>query len=1009
MPSHPSTRRPATTAAWLTLGVTLAALTFAGCGDDGNPTPPTGGNPSNNGGMNNANNGGNNNPTNNATNNATNNGTNNPTNNGTNNATAPFACGEGGTFATTATGGSLALEGAAQGDLAGFSLDIIAGVVPAETPVGVRCDDAQSIVPEGYVPISAAIEIEALPGVRDGYAKVRLPFRPALVPAGVKGGTIRIFTRFPNGEVRDPIFVDVQEDMTGGILEFETRIFGTFQAALPADAGQPFDRHYVFRAITGVSMGAGFASLIGFHHPELFDAIGALGGPSDWTYLLHYLRGGGMGGFCTDADPNDPSTWSCDTYTATEEFEHPMSMDNWYFSTGDGTGGAFDRESYLDILQDLTYSFGNLSSYNPADPFLPAGMPLEERMRPWAERCPTGGYTIASGYYDDEYNRDGSLPVIAFCDGTSNQDKTLPFDRYCDTDPEDGIPDQPNKGYYPGPEVQRRPVEFGFAVDYNGNGMRDRGEPVIRNFWEPYEDIGVDGIADVDEPGYDPVLNPDPAGDDYHWAYNPGGTENNYRFDDGEPYEDLGIDGVADTPQVDDGGYDYGEGNGQFDLNPNLETIYAREPRAQLAGWTDAEKLENLRNTILYTDGGIRDIFNFVVTGHQVGGAVQAAGGNVRVYNDFTAMTQKNRYTDIDPTAVDFTDLGDHVIVRYGDPEADNEQICLGDGKHVGETFQTINRLLLMVGFILNQFPVEARRHCVTDDDCTPEESCSQITFICGLRPPYASTTGGYTFRSQALGGTYHYSIAFPPGYEMTQCSDADDNDGDGLVDGDDPDCISGDHNNEGGPGSLPRCSDGVNNDNDINDLIDFPTDPQCTSAEDDAESDEFEGKTYPVIFIGHGYGQGPEDLRPSIAVLNGYMGSGFWPKAMLVFPDGFCGETVQTQCTDGVDNDNDGLIDRRDPDCANGNSETGQPVSICNDGVDNDLDGKIDSEDHGCDSPADNDEADCVQGTFYTNHASYPDGSTPGPAYEDAFVDLVHHLDEHYRTRAPETIPLIR
>ena len=37
-----------------------------------------------------------------------------------------------------------------------------------------------------------------------------------------------------------------------------------------------------------------------------------------------------------------------------------------------------------------------------------------------------------------------------------------------------------------------------------------------------------------------------------------------------------------------------------------------------------------------------------------------------------------------------------------------------------------------------------------------------------------------------------------------------------------------------GGSGPQPRCSDGVDNDGDL--LIDFPDDPECTSAEDDDE-----------------------------------------------------------------------------------------------------------------------------------------------------------------------------
>ena len=53
---------------------------------------------------------------------------------------------------------------------------------------------------------------------------------------------------------------------------------------------------------------------------------------------------------------------------------------------------------------------------------------------------------------------------------------------------------------------------------------------------EPFDDVGTDGVADAGEPGYDPVANPDPNGDDYHYLWNPTGTENNWRYDEGEPY-----------------------------------------------------------------------------------------------------------------------------------------------------------------------------------------------------------------------------------------------------------------------------------------------------------------------------------------------------------------------------------------------------------------------------------------------------------------------------------------
>lgn len=58
--------------------------------------------------------------------------------------------------------------------------------------------------------------------------------------------------------------------------------------------------------------------------------------------------------------------------------------------------------------------------------------------------------------------------------------------------------------------------------------------------------------------------------------------------------------------------------------------------------------------------------------------------------------------------------------------------------------------------------------------------------------------------------------------------------------------------------------------------------------------------------------------------------------------PECDCEEEIEI-CDDGIDNDGDGLIDAADPDCNPGNLE------ICCDGIDNDGDGLIDSADPDC------------------------------------------------------------
>lgn len=54
------------------------------------------------------------------------------------------------------------------------------------------------------------------------------------------------------------------------------------------------------------------------------------------------------------------------------------------------------------------------------------------------------------------------------------------------------------------------------------------------------EDVGEDGLPSPEEPGFDPVSNPDPSGDDYCPLTNPEGTEGNAELDEGEDFNGNG-------------------------------------------------------------------------------------------------------------------------------------------------------------------------------------------------------------------------------------------------------------------------------------------------------------------------------------------------------------------------------------------------------------------------------------------------------------------------------------
>ncbi|MFT6398122.1 MAG: hypothetical protein ACJAYU_002877 [Bradymonadia bacterium] len=840
---------------------------------------------------------------------------------------------------------------------------------------------AVDIVPDGVVALTPAWTLSSDGPQRfDRRYFVNVPFFPGDVPIGAVQSALRIYRTLPDGTVHEPVLTNFQEDFLNGGIRFETQLTGTFQVGVRDDAGEPREREWTFRAISGVSMGALGSSMIGARHPDRFDIVAPLGGPAEWVYLAQYISGGGMGGFGDNE------------YEVTQEFEHGMSYEDWYFSTGEGTGGSFNRNEYSEIFLDLSLSVGNIITWNPDSPFLAPGITADEVLRGAAARCLRGNtcppdsdtaLTIESGFFDNEYNPDGAFPVIAFCDGRGDRDRDRPFDRACDVN-FDGEPDEANEGLFLDPCVQSRPMDITLAVDTNGNGMRDVGEPVIRNSWEDYEDLGTDGLASSAEEGFDALSNPDPAGDDYDYVDNPFGTEGNWLWDEGEPYNDFGIDGVEGSPSWEDGGFDIGEGNGRFDYNPNLQRVYDEmSPRHLIQDMSP----EVFRDTNWFIDAGVRDLFNFVVGANQLAGTIQGMGGNVRVYDGFSEV--QGIESGFNFTLVDYANLGQNVLLRYGDRDADEEDICFGDGKHVGTVAQIANRLLTMLGFITNRFP-------------DPDREL--------VRAPFPLSSGTYFAPTGDSGERMRYSIAFPPGYEWSQCTDGRDNDRDGLKDGQDPDCISGESLSEGGE-EVTRCTDGI--DNDADGRRD-EEDEDCINGDGLSEypmDSRFRSARYPVIYLLHGYGQTPDDLQVTALPFSGFMASGIWPKAIIIFPDGFCGEVARHACNDQIDNDGDGLFDEEDDGCAaSGNrSETGETPRWCEDGIDNDLDGLADLEDGGClNAPDWDSENNCIQGNFYTNHVSYLDGAPGGPQYEDIFFDLMDHVDDVYQTRPPQTFPTV-
>ena len=853
----------------------------------------------------------------------------------------PAACSEAasGTLKPVA---SLVRATAAAGALVDVEVAVIDGALAADVEVTLTCAD--DLVSEGFVALGHAVSITtSSPITLAKRARVTLVFDAFALPERIESRHLRLFWKPSNYNfVSQPPVQDPIATLPLGTFSFATPAFGTFQLGYAQDAGEPVERRFTYRAISGVSMGAGAAAYLGTKYHDQFDYIVPLGGLVDQPYMLNYISKRLLGGFCREGEGAGIGAY-CGLPDPTTPYEHPSHYLYWYHDDSDGAGGNFDRNEYLKIFQDLSYAYGNLLVYNPESPYLPPGVPAEDILRSASERCDglTSRRIAAGRFFDDEYNPRAEFSVIAFCDGE-------------DGDPRGVLESAPGS----------TPIEVGLAVDVNGNGVRDLHEPVIRNLSEPYDDVGCDGISSADEVGYDAVQNPDPASDDYDWYRNPTGREGNFVYDDcsgtAEPYRDFGLDGVDATPQFADGGFDFGERNGQFDYNPNVSKYLERNP-GFLYRNLPPEARARLR---FWTDGGLRDLFNFAIDGAHLTGHLQGAGDNVRVYNDFPSLLRDRGAGAFpffpDATRKDaFGQMGNSLFITYGNPDADAIDISLGDGAHVGTVPQALNRFMGFFDWIHNRWP---------GGDYTPVygafEREDKVVF----------------FDSAHFGKRFRYGISLPPGY------------------------------------GVPENA----------------------------------GVRYPVLLVLHGYGQGPEDLPVTGALLASQMAGGAWQKSIVVFPEGFCGNASVFQCNDGLDNDGDGTVDSvndeglRQP-CTNSNecagvyacregtccppwltdcapvdttcglnhkarSEDGVPVTLCADGVDNDRDGLTDLLDEGClGDPTQDTEADCKKGGFYTTHVAKKDGSPGGPDFEGALLDMLEHLDANYRTKAPETVTVKR
>jgi S-formylglutathione hydrolase FrmB len=556
-----------------------------------------------------------------------------------------------------------------------------------------------------------------------------LPYTVSKVAANVESQLV-VLAKRGAAPAHAAVVSNVVVERGQGKVHFHATDPATFQVALSNAAGQSWLRHFTYRAIGGASMG-GFGSSTNFWtHTDSYDAIAVMGadpGP-DFTYDLGMIQGLFLSGFCTAADGLTKIGMVCNNSRPllADQGELGSSFEAFPYQDGAGVGLTLRRQLYVRANRDLARALGNAAYYNPASNYLPPGVPASTIGMLPTDAC--ANPTVLHNFFDYRYNPTAQYNVITFCDGNDSDANGL--------------------GKFDPAVPETDPAQILLAVDVNGNGKRDLGEPVVVQASEPYRDVGVDGVADQQEPGYDPVTNPDPNGDDYHYLWNPTGTEKNWRYDSGEPYDDFGIDGVPmatggcplDSAQPDC--WDFGEGNGHFDRTPAQDNWITHDPRTNIERLTP----DQLRRLNVYYDAGIRDFFNAQVSTNSLMGALTAAGQPVRVLDGFPAFAgaAPSKESAYDPLKTDWQKYGRHVYVRYGDPDATGVEVS-GDGRHVGSTTQAVHRAQTMLMWLALTWP-DGDRKLPTQPDTGPLEVDDSFVMANGRMTPYVvMLPPGYT------------------------------------------------------------------------------------------------------------------------------------------------------------------------------------------------------------------------------------------------------------------------
>ncbi len=376
----------------------------------------------------------------------------------------------------------------------------------------------------------------------------------------------------------------------------------------------PLTASRTYRAIAGVSMGGYGALNLGTKHRDLFATIGSLGGPVDLRQLLRDNIADDLEVKAQTAIPRNVG----DDFT----FDHLPPYP--------------DRDSRISQFQDLVIAFGNPFLHNPdparlylASDSEPARLLRDDRFDSFTltgdpRGFLDGGDANANGVRETSEAPTQPVDVLLLARGSAPA----------------------LSGGVPGQLVGNREL-----VDLDGDGVYDVGDGIVVNYSEPFTD-----------------------------------TNGNFERDAGEPFEDVGLDGVAGTG-------DFGEGNGQFDYDPDRAHVLAEDPASRIA----AESATDVATQRIYMDVGIKDEFGFARHYDNLVQTLETKGLTVEVQEGFGGGNCADLPDDDAQFRLVRYDAG-HVGVAKVDPD----DLLSGDVCGNDTVWQ---RLLSLLGYLNQAFP----------------------------------------------------------------------------------------------------------------------------------------------------------------------------------------------------------------------------------------------------------------------------------------------------------------